>query len=58
MKIEIEQFVLDNLFHHVPATDNSDEFWYRETTDEDGWVMVWADGNHHHTYRFPPDINA
>lgn len=62
-------FILLNLFNHVPAGvreygdfagESYEEFWWRETVDHDGYLMVWYDGdnkfNTFHTYRYPPDI--
>lgn len=54
--MEIDQFVLDNVFHHIPATSHSDAVWWRETTDHDGYILVWVTGEHLHTYRYPPDL--
>lgn len=53
--MNINQFVLDNVFHHIPADADRDEVWYAQTKDGDGWVMVWEDGQHFHTYRHPKD---
>lgn len=51
----MDTFVLNNVFHHIPATEHRAEVWWRETVDRDGYILVWADGNHFHTYRYPPD---
>ena len=55
--MEIDEFVLEHVFHHIPAVDGErDEVWWRETVDNDGYIMVWSDGQRHHTYHYPPDF--
>lgn len=54
--VNIDEFVLRNLFYHIPESDDYAECWWRETTDRDGYIILWDDGVHHHTYRYPPDL--
>jgi hypothetical protein len=53
--MEIDEFVRDNIFNHIPASDDRDEVWWALTKDQDGYIMVWEDGQHFHTYRHPED---
>jgi hypothetical protein len=51
---EIDEFVIEHVFYHHPETDTADEYWWREVKGGDeGYIIVWADGNHHHTYHDP-----
>ena len=66
------EFVLDTVFHHVPAGTRTtgdlagqpyDEFWWREQAvgryGTRGYVLVWLNGNKfnsHHTYHHPESI--
>lgn len=56
MEIVIDDFVLAQAFNHIPGTDKHDEVWWRETVDEDGYIIIWANGDHHHTYRHPENL--
>ena len=53
--MNIDEFVLSQLFNHIPATEDRDEVWWRETVDREGYVIVWENGQHFHTYRHPED---
>lgn len=53
--MKIDDFVLEHVFHHIPATKTRDQMWWRETVDIDGYIMFWEDGTSHHTYHYPPD---
>lgn len=52
----IPQFVLDNVFTHIPGDDTREEVYYAKTREEDGWVLYWPEGGDtFHTYRDPAD---
>lgn len=53
--MKINEFVLDNVFTQIPATEDRAAVWYARTADETGWVLVWEDGSHFHTYKDPKD---
>lgn len=51
MQLYIDEFVLENLFRRVDTDDGP--VYYRITIDHEGWVVVWPDGSHLHTYLNP-----
>jgi hypothetical protein len=54
--MELDEFAISQLFNHIPAEEGErDEVWWRETVDGEGYLMVWSDGQHFHTYRHPED---
>lgn len=55
--IEIDAYVLSNVFmrHDYEEEGITRSIWFRETIDNDGWVILFPDGEHFHTYRYPPD---
>jgi hypothetical protein len=52
--MELDEYAMLQVFHPV-FKDGETIAWYRETVDEDAWLVVWPDGNHLHTYKFPLD---
>lgn len=55
MALLIDDFVVEQLFERVDQSDGT-HYHYALTKDQDGWIVVFEDGEHLHTYRFPPDI--
>lgn len=55
MALLIDDFVVEQLFERVDRADGT-HYHYALTKDQDGWIVVFEDGEHLHTYRFPPDI--
>ena len=68
MKIEIDDYVLEQLFEHRPAgaveqsdflnngAQEFDEYWYAPVLGGgEGWVVLWANGEHLHTYHDPAE---
>jgi hypothetical protein len=53
--MELDEFAVSQVFNYIPANEDRDEVWWREVTNGEGYLLVWANGNHHHTYRYPPD---
>jgi hypothetical protein len=53
---------LDKFFNYVPAGktylgDDFDEYWWCEAhTHGEGYWIIWANGETHHTYRRPDEI--
>lgn len=65
MKFTIDQFVLDNCFNRIEYTyadqDTPLVYYWRECVerngmrpDEVGYIVVYPDGEHLHTYHYPP----
>ena len=55
MQITIDDFILENVFRKVDTGDGV-PVWYTRTFDQDGWIVLYPDGEHFHTYRYPPDF--
>lgn len=56
MNVTINDYVLDNVFTELPKEHPDDlACWYTTTKDNDGWIMLWEDGETFHTYHYPPD---
>jgi len=54
--MQISDFVLDQVFNRLDSQyDDRFPVWWAHTTDRDGYIMIWEDGNDFHTYRYPPD---
>jgi hypothetical protein len=53
--MELDEYAMNQVFHRVIRDGGKTVIWYRETVDEDAWLVVWPNGEHLHTYRFPPD---
>lgn len=63
--MELSDFVMEQVFHHIPAKYDDlgelvfDEVWWREVKDDgEGYILVWGNGIHDHTYHYPPNIWA
>ena len=59
-KLEIDDYVLEHLLHKCYDSEGN-HFYWREVTDNEGgegegYLVIWPDGEYHHTYRFPPDL--
>jgi hypothetical protein len=55
--MEIDDYVRDSLMYHKPATEAADEFWWAPVIGGvEGYIIVWIDGSHHHTYRNPENL--
>lgn len=48
--IEVSEWVLDQIMNRVELEDGGTA-WYINC--EEGYMVVWSDGNHHHTYHDP-----
>lgn len=56
--IKVNRYILDSLCHYIPETTDPDypEVWWAPVIGGgEGYIMVWADGEHLHTYRNPSD---
>jgi hypothetical protein len=54
MQFENPEYIRDNLFHHLQGYD----VWWRSCAgDDNGYIVLFADGSSFHTYRYPPDIS-
>lgn len=56
MNITIDNFVLENLFNHFPGEEDYDEFWWAPVLGGEGYIMLWANGEHLHTYHNPENM--
>lgn len=54
MKLEIDEFCLDRIFNKIEVED--DFVYWRECVDSDGYMLLFSDGSHHHTYHHPERI--
>lgn len=61
----MDDYVRDQIFYYVPsgiiqhgdfAGEEYEGFWWRETADGEGYIMLWADGQTHHTYHRPDEL--
>lgn len=57
----IDQYVLNLCFHKIEK--DGEIYYWREciqredmSPDEVGYMIIYEDGEHIHTYRYPPDI--
>lgn len=53
--MQLNEYALQWLFHKIPGDDTKSTVYWRETIDNDAYVMVWENGEVFHTYRYPPD---
>jgi hypothetical protein len=54
MKIEIDEFVLRHVFNYIePKGDESPVWWAPVVGGGEGWILLWEDGQYHHTYHDP-----
>jgi hypothetical protein len=63
--MELSDFVIERVFHHIPAKyDENDElvydevYWREVKGGDEGYIIVWSNGVHDHTYSYPPNIWA
>lgn len=56
----INDYVRDSVFSYCPAVISkdggvfADEYWWAPVAGGgEGYIILWADGTHHHTYRSP-----
>lgn len=52
--LTLDTWTVERLFHRV-ADDDGNPIYWMETIDEDGYIIVWPDGERHHTYHYPPN---
>lgn len=56
MALTLDEFAIEHLLYTV-YDDNGDRVYWRERAGEsDGYMLVWPDGEHLHTYRHPENI--
>lgn len=48
----IDQFVLDNVFNRIER-DGKIFYWRECAGDQEGYIVIYSDGSHHHTYVNP-----
>lgn len=52
--VVIDEFVLRHIFHRIPESPQVSEVFWREVKGgEEGYILVWRDGERHHTYHHP-----
>lgn len=51
MEVTIDQFVLDRVFSTIETDDGP--VFYASTVERDGWLVLYPNGEHLHTYRHP-----
>jgi hypothetical protein len=53
--MEIDDFVLENIFYKSFYNDNEHYVWWRECWAEGaGYIVIWPNGEHLHAYHYPP----
>lgn len=50
--LTLDAWTVERLFHRV-ADDDGNPIYWMETNDEEGYILVWPDGERHHTYHRP-----
>ncbi len=53
--MQVNSFVIENCFNVVYDDDGEPVYWL-PTKDEDGYVLMWPDGESFHTYRHPENF--
>lgn len=52
----VDDFVLDNVMNRETGSDGLPWWWAPVLEGDEGYIVLWSDGTHHHTYRYPPDV--
>lgn len=57
--MNVEEFVLDRVMNRRETEDGV--YWWAALVKDmntvyEGYMVLWPDGNHIHTYRYPPDV--
>lgn len=52
----VDQFVLDNVFNKLVQSNGDTIYWRSVRGDCNGYIVLFQDGEHFHTYDFPPDV--
>jgi len=59
--MNLDKFILDRVFHKILTKDGDIVYWRSCILEKNmphgtqGYIVVFSDGNFHHTYRYPPD---
>lgn len=52
--MELDEFVLRNVFYRIPEGPTHDEILWREVKGGgEGYIVVYPNGEHNHTYHHP-----
>jgi len=52
--MELSKFCMEHLFHSRRLEDGTTVYW-RETKENDAWIVIWEDGESLHTYHDPEE---
>ena len=52
--MKLHQFVIEHVFNKYITKDNETIFW-RECIDGSGYIVLFSDGEHYHSYRHPEE---
>lgn len=59
--MELDEFVLDHIFHKQANKDGDVIYWRScilkkdMNQGEQGYIVIYSDGKFHHTYHYPPN---
>lgn len=53
--VEVSEWVLDRIMNRVETPDGP--AWHINCSDDlEGYIIIWSDGSHMHTYHRPENI--
>lgn len=58
--LELDDFATEQLLNRIDYFFEGiwETVYWREVVEPgEGYILVWHDGQHHHTYHYPPDIS-
>jgi hypothetical protein len=56
MAYALDQFVLDSCWNAVTLEDGTIAYWRDCIGEDSGYLVLYADGNHLHTYHHPENF--
>lgn len=54
--MEVAPFVLDRVFNKTDDVEGNIVYWAPVIGGGEGYIILWDNGDYHHTYHYPPDF--
>lgn len=54
--MKIDEFVLDCVFNRISLLSGEIVYWRECVEPNEGYLILWDSGQHHHTYRHPETL--
>lgn len=54
--MDVPNFVLERVMNKIDNLDGDIIWWAPVLGGDDGYVLLWENGDYHHTYHYPPNF--